>query len=77
MHTTHAPNPPKLAAALAELIEADPISAAQIKEHCPPDKLIRLLGLEPHIGRVLAEQATADAPSLVVTPAQPGELPIT
>lgn len=64
--------PGTLAAALAAAIEADPIVASLIKEHCPPDKLIRLLGLKSHIGTMLAEEATG-AP-LVTTPAQPGEL---
>lgn len=38
-------SPSQLAGVFAAALESDPIAAAIIKEHCPPEKLIRLLDL--------------------------------
>lgn len=70
-------SPQSLAGVFAAQLEADPVVAAQVKEHLPPEKLIRLLGLDDWLKEQLACAACAAEPVLPLeTPAQPGELQI-
>lgn len=52
-------NPTLLAPQLAALLEADPVSAAQIKEHIKPERLLELLDIAVFEGEDEDEDSNA------------------
>lgn len=52
-------HPISLSQEIAKLLESDPIAASQVKEHLPQDRLIELLGIDPHEGSQMIDQDEA------------------
>jgi hypothetical protein len=54
MHRIHTHTNPQVEH-LANLLESDPIVAAQLKEAMPPERLLELLDLPPALLRILED----------------------